>query len=208
MTLWAVLCLCSFWFSHCGCSSAVWHRVQWAGSFGIHGCETGWSIIISIFRGRIKASKSDPFRKGVSVYLGFTDADLCPVVTVLNCMVQRGSSPGLSLHFQMVVPWSGNVFRQWYVLPSRWLVSHRCIMQDNVFGNGATTTATFGGVQGSLIKTPGRWERAAYSLYIPTPQETFCAFSRSFVSRTAWYVAGGWLLPVGFIYLSILSVFY
>ena len=31
---------------------------------------------------RIKASKMDPFRKRVVVYLGRTDNDLCPVVAV------------------------------------------------------------------------------------------------------------------------------
>ena len=30
---------------------------------------------------RIKASKTDPFRQGVSVFLGWTDADLCPLAT-------------------------------------------------------------------------------------------------------------------------------
>ena len=38
---------------------------------------------------RIKASKTDPFRKGVTVYLGRTDNDLCPVN-----MVVRGRSAG------------------------------------------------------------------------------------------------------------------
>ena len=31
---------------------------------------------------KIKASKMDPFRKGVVVYLGSTDNDLCPVVAI------------------------------------------------------------------------------------------------------------------------------
>jgi len=31
---------------------------------------------------RIKASKKDPFRKGVLVYLGRTNNDLCPVGAV------------------------------------------------------------------------------------------------------------------------------
>ena len=43
---------------------------------------------------RIKASKTDPFRKGVSIYVGRGSCDLCPVAAVLNYMVQRGSAPG------------------------------------------------------------------------------------------------------------------
>ena len=43
---------------------------------------------------QIKASKTDPFWRGVSIYLGRGSCDLCPVAAVLNYMVQRGSAPG------------------------------------------------------------------------------------------------------------------
>ena len=42
----------------------------------------------------LKASKTDPFRHGVSVYLGRTDSDLCPVAAVLGYIVSRGTAPG------------------------------------------------------------------------------------------------------------------
>ncbi len=43
---------------------------------------------------RFKASKTDPYRQGVSVYLGVTGVELCPVAAILNYMVRRGASPG------------------------------------------------------------------------------------------------------------------
>ncbi len=43
---------------------------------------------------RIKASKTDPFREGVSIYLGVTGLDLCTVAAILSFMVRRGSSAG------------------------------------------------------------------------------------------------------------------
>ena len=45
---------------------------------------------------RIKASKTDPFRKGVSVFLGVTGRELCPVAANLDytCMIHRGSRQG------------------------------------------------------------------------------------------------------------------
>ena len=46
----------------------------------------------------LKASKMDPFRHGVSVYLGWTDRVLCPVATILDYMVRQGSAPGPFLH--------------------------------------------------------------------------------------------------------------
>ena len=42
------------------------------------------------------------------------------------------------------------------------------------FRIGAATTAARHGLQDSLIKTLGRWESAAYSLYIRTPREVLC----------------------------------
>ena len=36
---------------------------------------------------KIKASKTDVFRKGVSVYLGITGTTLCPVAAILGYMV-------------------------------------------------------------------------------------------------------------------------
>ena len=45
---------------------------------------------------RFKASKTDPFRKGVSVFLGWTDGALYPI---LDYMARRGPGDGLLLSF-------------------------------------------------------------------------------------------------------------
>ena len=38
----------------------------------------------SIMQVQIKASKTDPFRKGVSIYVGRTGNDLCPIAAMLT----------------------------------------------------------------------------------------------------------------------------
>ena len=38
---------------------------------------------------KIKASKTGPFCQGVSVYIGVTAGDLCPVVAILDYMACR-----------------------------------------------------------------------------------------------------------------------
>ena len=43
---------------------------------------------------RIKASKTDLFRAGVTVHLGRTDRDLCPVAALLSFIEGRGLQPG------------------------------------------------------------------------------------------------------------------
>ncbi len=45
-------------------------------------------------RVRIKASKTDPFRKGVDIFLVRTGTDLCPVTVLLNFLCIRGSFHG------------------------------------------------------------------------------------------------------------------
>ena len=133
---------------------------------------------------RLKASKTDPFRKGVSVYLGRTDADLCPVAAVLHYMVRRGSSRGPFFKFSDGRP----LTRVRFVAGVRSAFQVAGIPSANYAGHsfriGAATTAALCGVQDSLIKTLGRWESAAYTLYIRTPRETLCTVSRSLVART------------------------
>ena len=47
----------------------------------------------------IKASKTDPFSVGVTIYVGATGKWLCPVAAVLPYMVQRGSGGGPLFQF-------------------------------------------------------------------------------------------------------------
>ena len=48
----------------------------------------------SFIRVSIKQSKTDPFRKGVCLYVGRTDSDLCPVAALLRYLQCRGVAPG------------------------------------------------------------------------------------------------------------------
>jgi len=51
------------------------------------------------------------------------------------------------------------------------------------FHIGAATTAALCEIQDSLIKTLGRWESSAYTLYIRTPRTTLCSISHRLVSK-------------------------
>ena len=46
---------------------------------------------VSVF---IKQSKTDPFRRGINLFLGRTSSDLCPVMALLNYLVVRGPREG------------------------------------------------------------------------------------------------------------------
>ena len=48
---------------------------------------------------RLKASKTDPFRKGVVVVVGKTNNNFCPVTAVLAYLALRGNGPGFLFRF-------------------------------------------------------------------------------------------------------------
>ena len=63
---------------------------------------------ISVF---IKQSKTDPFRRGINLFLGRTSSDLCPVMALLNYLEVRGSREGSLFMFS-----DGRLLtRQWLV---------------------------------------------------------------------------------------------
>ena len=127
----------------------------------------------------IKASKTDPFRQGVTLFIGVSGGTLCPVSAVLNYMVARGSSPG------PLFTWDDGRYltRESFVARVRSALSAAGYRGKDYAGHsfriGATTTASRCGVQDSLIKTLGRWESAAYTRYIKTAPEVLCNVSKT-----------------------------
>ena len=127
----------------------------------------------------IKASKTDPFRQGVTLFIGVSGGSLCPVSAVLNYMVARGSSPG------PLFTWDDGRYltRESFVARVRSALSTAGYRGTDYAGHsfqiGAATTASRCGVQDSLIKTLERWESAAYTRYIRTAPEVLCKVSKT-----------------------------
>ena len=127
---------------------------------------------------RIKASKTDPFRLGVSVFLGVTGSTLCPVASILDYMVRRGPSPGPFFLYQ-----DGKVLtRDRFVSAVRGALElaglNPSLYAGHSFRIGVATTAAQRGLPDSLIKTRGRWQSAAYTVYIQTPRDSLCSVAR------------------------------
>ena len=133
----------------------------------------------SLIQVRLKASKTDPFRQGVSVYLGITGGDLCPVAAILDYMVRRGPTEGPFFTFA-----DGS-----FLTRDRLVRAMREALQSagvdstayagHSFRIGAATTAARLGVPDSMIKMLGRWESSAYILYIRTPREALASVSKT-----------------------------
>ena len=132
----------------------------------------------TVVRVHIKASKTDPFRQGVFIYLGKTGNDLCPVAAVTAYLAARGRAPGPFFRFRRGTP-----------LSCKLLVKHvrQALCQLGIevkhfaghsFHIGAATTAAAAGLEDSMIKTLGRWQSSAYQTYVKIPRDSLAAVSK------------------------------
>ena len=182
--LWAAACMCFFGFLRSG-EIVVPKDDEYDETVHLSygDVKVDSTINPSYLEVRIKASKTDPFRKGVTVYLGRTDGDLCPVAAVLAYMVQRGPEKGPFFWFS----------RSRFLTRERLVSAMRTALQQtgidarryagHSFRIGAATTAAQCGLPDSLIKTLGRWESAAYTVYIRTPKEKLCSVADSLIQQ-------------------------
>ena len=93
--LWAASCLCFFGFLRMGeavvPSDTEFNPMVHLTYQDVQAESTSQPKWIRV---RIKASKTDPFHVGVTIYVGATGKWLYPVAAVLAYMVQRGSGGG------------------------------------------------------------------------------------------------------------------
>ena len=93
--LWAASCLCFFGFLRSG---EVVMPTETEFDDQSHLCFEDIRVDDwcnpSYLQVTLKASKTDPYRQGVKVYVGKTDNELCPVVAVVSFMLLRGDLPG------------------------------------------------------------------------------------------------------------------
>ncbi len=130
---------------------------------------------------RIKASKTDPFRQGVSVFLGRTNTPLCPVAALAAYCAVRGSARVPYFRFKDGKPLTRERFVHHFreALAAAGLDPQR--FAGHSFRKGAATTAAACGLEDSLLQTLGRWESNAYQLYIELPRERLAEVSQQLV---------------------------
>ena len=126
---------------------------------------------------KIKSSKTDPFRKGVNLFLGRTGSDLCPVAAMLDYLCMRGMSPGPLFQYM-----DGRFLtRQRFVDAVREALDCTGVDKKQYCGHsfriGAATTAAAKGIEDSIIKTLGRWESVAYLQYVKIPRQQLVGYS-------------------------------
>ena len=131
----------------------------------------------SVLRLRLKASKTDPFRRGIFLFIGKTNSDLCPVAAVLSYLLMRGKTRGPLFQFA-----DGRFLtRQRFVAAVRDAMGKAGVECSRYCGHsfriGAATTAAARGMEDSIIKTLGRWKSLAYLEYVKIPKQQLASYS-------------------------------
>lgn len=127
----------------------------------------------------IKQSKTDPFRQGVTLYLGKTGSPICPVDSLLPYLAVRGNRPG-----PLFVLSDGRMLtRQLFSTSLNNILDvlglDRGQYNTHSFRIGVATSAKEAGISDSHIMMLGRWQSNAYLRYIRTPPETLAQLSRT-----------------------------
>jgi integrase len=176
--IWAAMNLCFFGFLRSGeicCPSTTAHDPTW------HLCIADIAIDskrdTTTLLAKIKGSKTDPFRMGVTIAVGKTSEAVCPIKAMLPYLALRGGQPGPLFKFA-----SGEFLtRHLFVQQVRRLLQSAGFQPASYAGHsfriGAATTAAKKGIPDNIIQTLGRWKSSAYQSYIRLPRESLCSVS-------------------------------
>ncbi len=117
------------------------------------------SAVVSV---KLKPSKTDPFRQGVTLYIGKTSSDICPASAMLAYLLVRGSIAG---HLFMYHG-GRHLTRQRFVTAVSQAFESAGVQEASYAGHsfpiGAATTAASRGIEDSTIKIR-RQQLATYS---------------------------------------------
>ena len=121
---------------------------------------------------RLRRAKTDPFGRGVEIFLGVSGTTVCPVSALTRYLVVRPPGDGQLFVWEDSRP----LTRTTFVTHLRRGLQSAGLDMSQFFGHslriGAATSAAVAAVPDHLIKTLGRWRSEAYHLYICTPRDS------------------------------------
>ena len=123
----------------------------------------------------IKASKTDPFCKGMTLVIGKTSQVTCPVNAIKKYLdtISKSCKGPLFVYANGKRP-----IRQHLTTEHRYLLSRLGLNSSNYAGHSfrisPATSAAASGFPLWLIKTLGRWTSDCYENFISTPISVFC----------------------------------
>ena len=130
----------------------------------------------------LKQSKTDPFRLGVTLFMGRTGDIVCPVKALTSFLAVRPKGHGPLFTYQD----GSYLTRARLVAALKEALSQLGVDHTRFNGHsfriGAATTAAQKGIDDSTIQMLGRWQSAAYLRYVQTPRSQLIPVSARLVS--------------------------
>ena len=174
--IWAACCTGYFGFMRSG-EFTTCRANQGASTIQVSDVATDSHANLTVVRLFLKKAKTDPFGKGIYIYLGKTSSSVCPVSAMLSYLAIHPSSQGPLFIWRDGSPLS----QQQLVREVRKVLKEANLDHTSYAGHsfriGAATSAGKAGVPTHIIKMMGRWESDAYTLYIRTPRESLANIS-------------------------------
>lgn len=165
---WAACCLGFFAFLRCGefTDSPTQPSQITAADIAIDSRANPRHMAVTL-----RHSKTDPFGAGITLHLGRSGTNICPISAILAYLTIRPAHPGsLFLHSNGQPLTRANLIsavRE--ALQGAGLDVTR--YSGHSFRIGAATAAAAVGLPDSLIQTLGRWKSQAFLSYIQTPEQ-------------------------------------
>ena len=131
----------------------------------------------------IKASKTDQFREGVDIHLGWTGQKLCPVAAVLAYLVRRKEGPGPLFRFEDGRPLTRTRLVQEVKRALEEAGTSSTRISGHSFRIGAATTAAEYGVEDSAIRVLGRWRSNTFQRYIRRDRANLAGLAKKLAGR-------------------------
>ena len=125
----------------------------------------------------LKVSKTDQGRKGISIFLGETRDDLCPVAAISAFLAIRGSSAGPFFQLRGSAPLTKEFFTTRVRSALSALGYDSSLYASHSFRIGAATTAAEKGIEDTIIKALGRWKSDAFQAYVKIPRARLASFT-------------------------------
>ena len=133
---------------------------------------------------QLKQSKTDPFHTGVTLTLGKSDKEVCPVTALMPYLAIRGSAKGplfiTENHSYLTQP----MFRSALKELLQQAVLHPDKYNTHSFRVGAATTVKSVGISDYYIKVLGRWQSDAYQCYIRTSPKDLANFTKMLATNS------------------------
>ena len=181
LMLWAAICLAFFGFlrvSELTCGKTFNPAIHLSRSDISFSPSVDAPVAMFV---KVKASKTDPFKKGVLLTIGSSGTTICAVSALKNYLMSISYNGGPLFQYSDGRFLSRDLFTEEIRQLLRTGGYNANHYAGHSFRIGAATSAASANMPARLIKDLGRWTSDCYERYIRTPSETLIVASKTLV---------------------------